>query len=438
VLQLVGTAGSRTYSAPSARPVTPIQIASYSAVFDRVAPVVTSASASGNRLSPNGDGRFDTLTFRMTATGSTTWDFSVARLTGSTVGPPVRTVAGIGTRAFYTWNGRSDSGTVVPDGTYRVTLRMLDPAGNRAARSGAIVVDNRPAGIVAIAGPSPISPNGDNAADAAALHWTSDERVSGVVAVIRGSKVVRRWAFSGRTGGAISWNGRDGSGRGAPDGIYRLRVDAYDATGNRTVVDRTVVVDRTAGFLRWASPAFYPQDGDALRSTSRLNFRLARSAMVNLAIVDARGVLVRNVWTARTLAAGTRTWTWDGRAASGAFVTPGTYAAVLTVRTQFGTTILVRSVFAGAFRVTPVATTLTPGTLFTLTFSAVEPLRTRPVVTFLQTGLPAVARSATRLADGSYRVQFLVRTGKGPASVVIAATDTGGHANRQSLALVVR
>jgi hypothetical protein len=59
-------------------------------------------------------------------------------------------------------------------------------------------------------------------------------------------------------------------------------------------------------------------------------------------------------------------------------------------------------------------------------------------VTFRQTGLPAVARTAIRLADGSYRVQFLVRTGAGPASVVIAATDTGGHADRQTLALVVR
>jgi hypothetical protein len=258
------------------------------------------------------------------------------------------------------------------------------------------------------------------------------------VAVIRGSHVIRRWSFVGKAGGAIAWSGLDAGGHAAPDGAYRLRVDAFDAAGNRTVVDRTVVIDRTAGFLRWTSPAFYPQDGDALLPTSRLSFRLTRAATVSLAIVDAHGALVRNVWTARTLAAGTRIWTWDGRGASGAFVAPGTYTAVLTVRTRFGTTVLARPVFAGAFQVTPVATTLTAGTVFTLTFRPVEPLRTGPVVTFLQRGLPPVTRAASRLADGSYRVQFLVRAGKGPASVAIAATDTGGHIDRQSLALVVR
>jgi flagellar hook assembly protein FlgD len=438
VLQLVGTVGSKTYTAPSVRPVTPIQVALYSTVFDRVAPAVTAASASGNRISPNGDGRFDALTFRMRASGGAAWDLSVARQTGATVGAPVRTITGIGTRAFYTWNGRSNSGAVVPDGTYRVMLRIADPAGNRAARAWTILVDARRAGIVAVAGPNPVSPNGDRVADSAALHWTSDERVSGVVAVMRGTHVVRRWSFVGRTGGAITWNGRDATGRAAPDGVYRLRVDAFDATGNRTVVDRIVVVDRTAGFLRWATPAFAPQDGDALLPTSRLSFRLTRTATVSLAIVDAHGLVVRNVWTARTLPAGTRTWTWDGRAAGGTFVPPGAYTAVLTVRSPFGTTILRRTVFAGAFRVAPVATTLSAGTLFTLTFRAVEPLRARPVVTFRQTGLPAVTRTATRLADGSYRVQFLVRTGKGPASAVITATDTGGHSNRQTLALVVR
>jgi hypothetical protein len=59
-------------------------------------------------------------------------------------------------------------------------------------------------------------------------------------------------------------------------------------------------------------------------------------------------------------------------------------------------------------------------------------------VTFIQKGRPAVVRTATRLADGRYRVTFLVRTGSGPASAVIAGTDTKGHANRQTVTLVVR
>jgi hypothetical protein len=119
-------------------------------------------------------------------------------------------------------------------------------------------------------------------------------------------------------------------------------------------------------------------------------------------------------------------------------VPPGAYTAVLRTTSSIGTTILSQTVFAGAYRVTPSATTLTAGTTLTLTFGSIEPLRSRPVVTFIQKGRPAVVRTATRLADGRYRVTFLVRTGSGPASAVIAGTDTKGHANRQTVTLVVR
>ena len=80
VLQLVGTAGGHTYSAPSARPVTPSQIARYSTVIDRVPPPIISGSASGGRISPNGDGRLDRLTFALSATGGASWVMTVARL----------------------------------------------------------------------------------------------------------------------------------------------------------------------------------------------------------------------------------------------------------------------------------------------------------------------------------------------------------------------
>jgi hypothetical protein len=249
---------------------------------------------------------------------------------------------------------------------------------------------------------------------------------------------VRAWIFTARLGGAIAWNGRDAKGRPVPDGIYRVRVDGMDATGNRTVVERSLVVDRTTAFVRWSHAAFDPQDGDATLPTSRLTFRLARAARVSLAIVDARGVVVRSVWTNRALPAGERAWTWDGRGAGGAFVAPGPYAAVLSVTSPFGTSILRQPVFAGAFQVAPSATILKAGTTLTLTFRAVETLRGSPSVTFLQKGHGAVTRTATRLADGRYRVTFTVRPGSGPASALFAATDAKGHPERQTLLLVVR
>ena len=73
VLQLVGTRGGRTFRAPSARPVTAVQVATYAVNVDTVAPTVKSASSSLTLLSPNGDGVRDSVRLAMTSAGATRW-----------------------------------------------------------------------------------------------------------------------------------------------------------------------------------------------------------------------------------------------------------------------------------------------------------------------------------------------------------------------------
>jgi hypothetical protein len=213
------------------------------------------------------------------------------------------------------------------------------------------------------------------------------------------------------------------------DGRYTFRVTVKDAAGNRTVVNRTITVDRTAGFLRW-SRSFHPQDGDSLLPTSRLSFVLTRTATTTLRLYDAKGALARTVWTNRVLAAGTRTWTWNGRLADGSYVPQGGYTARLTVTSALGTQLLARSVWVAAFAVTPPATPVRAGETFTVRFSAVEPLSTRPVVAWTRPGRAAVTVTATRLANGTYTATFTVVAGAaGTGSVRITAKDSGGRVN---------
>jgi hypothetical protein len=88
--------------------------------------------------------------------------------------------------------------------------------------------------------------------------------------------------------------------------------------------------------------------------------------------------------------------------------------------------------------VTPSATTLRAGQALTLTIRTVEPLAARPVVTFDQTGLAAVTKTATQVSTGLYRVSFTVAAGgSGPATVAIRARDSAGGTNRTSLTLSV-
>jgi spore germination protein YaaH len=438
VVQLVGMVGTKAYSAPSARPVTAAQIARYAVTIDRVAPAVTSAASSGTYLSPNGDGRNDSLTVALAVAGGATWDFTASPVSGSTVGAAVRSLGGSGTSARVTWTGRNDSDAVVADGTYRLTLRIADLAGNRAVRSWTAVKDTVAPGVASSLAPAVISPNGDGAADSTVLRWTSTERVSGWVGLRHGTTLIRRWAVTGLAGGAVRWTGLDAAGRPVADGHYVLRVDVLDAAGNRTVVDRGVVVDRTAGYLRWSTTMFDPHDGDRLLPSSRVTFRLIRSATTTLAIVDATGHVVRTAWTNRSQAAGAWGWTWNGKLASGAWAPVGRYAAVLTVVSRIGTSRLGRSVFAGAFDVRPSSTTLHAGQTLTLTIRSVEPLATRPVVTFTQPGHAAVAKSATLLSAGLFRVSFTVAAGgTGAASVSIRARDSAGGTNRAGLTVTI-
>ena len=273
VLQLVGTAGSVTYRAPSSRPVTPAQIVLYAVTVDTIPPTIRAASASPTLFSPTGDGTRDRVAVSMTtAGGASRWRMAVARLSGGVPGSTIRVSDGAGSTVRTTWDGRDDDGHVVADGAYRITLAAYDAAGNRVARSFDVVVDTRRP-VVPVTAPATLSPNRDGLADAVAIKWTSDETASGTVSLLRGSTVLRRWSVSASTGSTITWNGRTTSGASVSDGPVRIRVAVRDRAGNLTTTDRILTVDRTLGFPSW-SRHFYPQDRDALAATSTLSFKL--------------------------------------------------------------------------------------------------------------------------------------------------------------------
>ena len=433
VLQLAGLAGSKPFRAPSALPATTAQIAKYAVSIDTVAPVVSSASASARLISPNGDRLHDATALALTSSGATSWSVRIALGSAS----PVRTVTGKGGRIAMRWDGRNDAGTLVPDGTYTVTLAACDVAGNCARRAYPVRVDRTPPTITPVPLPGLFSPNGDGVTDTTSLHWSATEASGGTVAVWRGKTLVRRWSVAAATSGSVTWNGRSKTGALVTDGRYTVKVDLRDAAGNRTVASSSVVVDRTVAGLRW-SGSFFPQDNDALAKTSVLSWRLTRTARTTLALYDAAGHLVRTVWTGRSQAAGSRSWAWNGRLADGTLAPQGAYQAQLTVVSPYGTQILTRAVWAAAFPASLSASRVRAGQVLTVAFAVGEPVRTAPRVTFHQPGLAPRTIAATRLPNGTYRARFAVRAGAaGTATVQIAATDTGGRANVSTYSLAV-
>ncbi|MDP2349833.1 MAG: FlgD immunoglobulin-like domain containing protein, partial [Chloroflexota bacterium] len=433
VLQLAGTASGTTYRAPSALLATAAQVAAYGITVDTTDPVLTSATASTNLISPNGDGTRDSVAFAFAATGATQWAVRVADAAGAVV----RSVSGTGARATFTWAGTDDAGSLVPDGRFTATLISSDPAGNASSRAFPVTVDTTAPVVIQTASPDIFSPNRDGTADTTVLGWTASEKASGTARIYRGTTLIRSWTVTALVAWKATWDGRTAAGSAVPDGRYTFRVNVRDAGGNRTVVNRTVTVDRTAGFLRW-SRSFYPQDGDTLLPTSRLGFTLARTATTTIELYDADGTLVRTVWSNRALAAGTRSWTWNGKLADGSYAPQGRYTARLTVTSSLGTQVLYGAVRVSAFAVTPSATTVKPGTSLVIRFSTIEPLATRPVVTWMQPGWSAVTITSTRLADGTYRATFEVAAGGGGnGSIRISAKDSGGRVNAMTVPIRV-
>ena len=433
LLQLVGRAGSKTYSAPSARPTTSTQVERYAVTVDTVPPVRVSKSISTRLISPNGDGLLNSTKLTLAATGATHWTAEVADATGSIV----RSRSGIGGNARLTWKGTDNGGALLPDGRYTATLAAWDDAGNAATKSWTISLDTTGPRITPVVSPRAFSPDGDGAADTALVAWTADEPGTGTVKIRQGSTTVRTWRVSAASSWSAAWDGRRADGSRVPDGQYTIRVKLVDAAGNARKARTTVVVDRTASSLAWAQD-FYPQDGDAIRPSARLSWRLARDATMTLRLFDERGSLVRTVWRDRSKRAGTRGWTWNGRRVDGTLVPQGWYTARLTVTSPLSTQELTQTVLVGAFAVSPSATKVYPGQKLVIRAASVEPLDGRPVIVFKQPGLAAIRITATRLANGTYKAVFVVQSGSpGTAAVKVKATDTAGGRNRTAISVRV-
>jgi len=308
-------------------------------ITDTIPPAITGSSLSSSLISPNGDGRLDTVKATLSVTGLDKWGYVVEPMVGSTAGSAVRSGTTTTLPVAYTWDGTRHDGSV-PDGVYRITLWVADASNNRAQRQFTVTMDTVAPTVGSTASPFSFSPNGDRRSDTTRLRWAATERITGTGRIIdKAGVTVRRWALIAGTAGGVTWDGRNAKGTIVRDGHYRYRVIGYDRAGNRTMRDIPVNVDRTIASMAWSTSSFDPRAG----ARSRLTFRLIRPAVVRVAIYQG-STLVRTVWASRSLVATTYGWTWNGKTATGAYVKPGIYRAVVTATSWIGVTRSTRSV----------------------------------------------------------------------------------------------
>jgi spore germination protein YaaH len=308
-------------------------------ITDTVPPAITGRSLSAAAFSPNGDGVLDTTTARMTATGLVRWGYIVQGITGMTLGPKLRTGTVANRTPSFTWNGKDSTPAVVAPGRYRITLWAEDVSANRSIRAFDVTVDLARPRIAQSTPRAFLTPDGDGRSDTLALSWSSPERISGVVRVRdRTGAVQRSWSFSSRTTGSVTWDGRR-PGAVVADGRYTFEVDGRDGAGNRTVVRRQILVDRTIRSVAWSDSSFDPRAGQKTRAS----IVLRRPAVITVGIYRG-STLVKGVWTGTSVGTGTYGYTWNGRTSSGAYASAGTYRVLVHATSWVGTTWYWRSV----------------------------------------------------------------------------------------------
>ena len=182
-------------------------------ITDTIPPKITGSSISSTLLSPNGDGRFESVTIRVAVTGLIRYGWVVEPFADGVAGRAVRSGSVAGLSVAYTWDGRRADGSRVPDGPYRITIWTADASNNRASVHQVVTVDATPAVVTSAATPLVITPDGDGVADRTTVNMHADSAIAGRVRVVdRRGVTVRVWQLPTTTAGRWSWDGRDVGG----------------------------------------------------------------------------------------------------------------------------------------------------------------------------------------------------------------------------------
>jgi len=363
-------------------------------------------------FSPNGDQQDDSLTVTFCLTKNSSVTVLVTNGAGATVRTqPAQDTAGTpycsaGNNTAY-WDGRDDSGAVVPDGVYTVHVHAVDASDQTGDDSVEVGVDTRTPGTLT-------SPHAGDVLTGS---------VTWVFTPTSGFALTSTYAYcSGSSLGSSNAPNPDGTfsasgdSRGCVSGANTVNVAAYwtdpfGATQVWTSPSVAVTVDNppSLSIAQYYAHRYFSPNGDQQDDAVYVPFCLSKDATVTTTVTDAQGATVRTLagWNATGYVycySANNSVTWDGRDDSGAVVPDGVYTMHLHAVDAGGKTSD-DTVQVGVDARTPGALTspgpdqvLTGGVAWTFTPSAGFPLNA--VYLYCSGGLMGSSTSAR--ADGTF------------------------------------
>ncbi|MFW5694656.1 MAG: FlgD immunoglobulin-like domain containing protein [Alkalispirochaeta sp.] len=291
-------------------------------------------------FSPNGDRRRDQVEVTPdipVTDGIRSHTFRVY----DSAGTVVRTDAGgASVPEEWTFSGRDEDGTTLPEGRYRVELELTYRNGNRpTAETPELTLDLTPPRLAVSSSTPVFSPNGDGRVDSVQfVHETERAETWEALISDETGEPVRTYQWDERPEAELEWDGRTADGSRVPDGEYRYQLTGEDRAGNRRTsppLPITLDTRETPVFVSTSRTAFSP-NGDGVADTIALIPDLSDPRGVQrfqLELLDQSGDLVAEISDSGVPESEYR---WDGRGRQGTVVPDGSYSVRLTVQYRHG------------------------------------------------------------------------------------------------------
>ena len=203
-------------------------------------------------------------------------------------------------RHTFTWDGRTDAGTVAPDGTYRFEVHLAHQRRTILLPNPIGLETKIPAVLEAGAVRPDFSPDGDHQSDTVTIHYKLSEDAHALV-YVDGHRIVK--SRSHLTKDKVSWGGKV-DGKLLPPGTYVLTIGAVDLAGN--VAAKTKQVSVTLRYITLGTTLASARRGAVFRigvstDAKRYRWSLARrkgtssARVLELRAPSSRGTYVLTV-----------------------------------------------------------------------------------------------------------------------------------------------
>lgn len=305
-------------------------------VIDTQPPQVSISAPDGLIFDPTGNGKRTALKIdQINGTVETLWtgtfsnsgDKAVRTYTWTNSAPK-----------SFTWDGRDNSGKLLPDGHYVYRITSTDQAGNTSPhyQINDIVINTEKTPISLILNNPYFSPNGDGIKDNSTFGLSTKAKTPTVSwKVLVGNPtgtVVRSFEGEGQFPSHIVFDGKSVSGSVLPNATYTVTFDATFRNGNEEEATAPLVLNTTKPqpAVSYSNPAFSP-NGDGIKDTTTAMLSLKSGEPVDewaLGVTNASGKVVRNEKGTGTPPSQV---VFDGRNNAGNLLPDGTYGGTYQV-----------------------------------------------------------------------------------------------------------